>query len=84
MKWGCWMTARGVRPRPWLQRAPGECAYPVAGEGAQVISCCQPVERGDYCAGHRRRMFLRADPAETRALLAFLERHASREVSGAR
>jgi hypothetical protein len=30
-------------PRPWLTRLNGECAYPVAGHGAQVMSCCDVI-----------------------------------------
>lgn len=44
-------------PRPWLSREDHECAYPVAGEGQGVLSCCNtPVRRG-YCEGHRAAMF---------------------------
>jgi GcrA cell cycle regulator len=42
--------------KPWLERAFGECAFPVAGEGADVMSCCAPVrgEGARYCAGHHK------------------------------
>jgi len=43
--------------KPWLQRAFGECAYIVAGEGADSFSCCAPVSGGPYCAGHRAIMY---------------------------
>lgn len=58
---------RGVLPgRPWLERAAGECAWPLAGEGAELISCARPAARGGYCAAHRRAMFRPADPDEAR------------------
>jgi hypothetical protein len=44
-------------PRPWLSRAEHECAYPVAGEGAGVLSCCNTPVRKGYCEGHRAAMF---------------------------
>lgn len=64
-------TARAGKP--WLERAAGECAFPVAGEGAQVRSCAAPVERGGYCRDHRLAMFRPADPEEARALLRLAE-----------
>ncbi len=42
---------------PWTERDPGQCAYPVSGQGADTVSCCNPAE-GEYCAGHRRIMFV--------------------------
>lgn len=42
--------------RPWLERALGQCAYPVAGEGADTWSCCAPTDR-TYCAGHAALMY---------------------------
>jgi hypothetical protein len=43
----------GSTPRPWVQRAFGECAFPVAGHGVETLSCCLPVEHGrPYCLGH--------------------------------
>lgn len=47
----------GSMPRPWLDRAFGECAFPVEGEGAETRSCCLPVARAGYCAGHGRIMW---------------------------
>jgi GcrA cell cycle regulator len=44
----------GSTPRPWEQRNFGECAFPVAGWGAETLSCCLPtLEVGPYCEGHR-------------------------------
>ena len=40
-------------PRPWTSRKAGECAFPVFGEGEDVLSCCRPPPAGDYCAAHR-------------------------------
>lgn len=39
--------------RPWLQRGLDECAYPVAGDGADTLSCCAPTPEGrSYYPGH--------------------------------
>lgn len=39
--------------RPWLERATGECAFPL-GEKGDIHSCCAPVLEGDnYCEHHR-------------------------------
>lgn len=44
----------GSRPKPWLQRGIGECAFPVGGESFNTLSCCEPVGRrgADYCGPH--------------------------------
>ena len=40
--------------RPWLQRERGQCAWPIAGRGADTISCCAPVHKhGSWCKPHR-------------------------------
>ena len=45
------------RPRPWLTRQRGECAFPLEGRGADTLSCCRPCgARDTYCAEHRKRM----------------------------
>lgn len=44
-----------IAPRPWISRAFGECAYSVAGDGADTLSCCNPTE-ARYCAPHRKLM----------------------------
>lgn len=41
-------------PRSWLTRKPGECAFPVDGEGWRVRSCCNPCAGDVYCKAHRR------------------------------
>lgn len=44
--------------KPWTERAFGECAYPIGGEGADTVSCCAITKAGSsYCAGHHRLMF---------------------------
>jgi hypothetical protein len=43
---------RGSHPKPWLERAFGECCWPVGGEGAETLSCCLPVEGNGWCAAH--------------------------------
>lgn len=54
----------GATPRPWLSRAPGECAFPVGGEGKAVLSCCAPSRPWSaYCAHHHRIVFRPAPAA---------------------
>ena len=47
-------------PRHWTERPFGGCCYPVSGEGADVFSCCAPVDnpgvRWQYCKAHLRLM----------------------------
>jgi hypothetical protein len=51
------------RPRPWLERGEGECAFPVGGEGWSLLACCAPAPSGDaYCTAHHQIMF-RKPPA---------------------
>lgn len=37
--------------RPWQERSCGECKWPLGERGA-ILSCCNPITRGAYCAGH--------------------------------
>ena len=46
--------------RPWEARGPGECAWPLSGEGG-TWSCCAPTE-GVYCKAHRKIMFIPSRP----------------------
>ncbi|HEV2366227.1 MAG TPA: hypothetical protein VGS12_18765 [Caulobacteraceae bacterium] len=39
-------------PRPWLTRREGECAFPVAGRGMRVLSCCNACGAARYCPAH--------------------------------
>ncbi len=41
-----------LRSRPWLTREPGECAFPVEGEGARLRACCNPCGSATYCLPH--------------------------------
>lgn len=53
--------------KPWLERAFGECAYIIAGEGADSIACCGPAVDAvlrPYCIGHSAVMFVRSDKSE--------------------
>ena len=52
--------------RPWIERGPGACAFPVAGEGTDIVSCCQPRAVGAYCRAHWKLMTVRRSPAEVR------------------
>lgn len=58
----------GARPRPWAERGPGACAFPVSGEGEAVMSCCAPSGREIYCPPHRAAMYQRRSPSRGRAL----------------
>lgn len=35
--------------RPWTERVFGQCAFPISGEGADVVSCCAPTDGKTYC-----------------------------------
>lgn len=60
--------------KPWILREYGECAYPVAGTGADTFSCCQPVKDGKpYCAGHWRIMHAPKPAAELRRERRYIE-----------
>lgn len=56
--------------KPWLARRFGECAYPVSGLGADVLSCCAGTDGQTYCATHRARMFAKPATDAQRAAAA--------------
>ena len=66
-------VATGFEARPWISRAPGECAWPVAGEGEHVLACCAPVGHDRaiwaYCPAHRGLMFRPAPAVDVEQLL---------------
>ena len=66
------MTDRVARkPRPWLTRAAGECAWPVDGEGWRTRSCCSSCPGETYCPAHKAKLFRPTAPiAEVAAELA--------------
>lgn len=45
------LTVVPVTTKHWTQRKIGECSWPIAGEGADLIACCRPVS-GRWCAEH--------------------------------
>lgn len=47
--------------RPWVERGPGQCAFPVSGAGADTYSCCRPT-KANYCAEHWRIMTAPTQP----------------------
>ena len=47
------LTVVPVTAKHWTQRLEGECSWPIAGEGADLIACCRPVS-GRWCAEHRK------------------------------
>lgn len=45
----------GSEPRPFLSRSfLSECAWIVAGDGAESLVCCLPIAKGSYCEAHSR------------------------------
>ena len=46
-----------LAPRHWETRRFSECAFPVGGEGAGTLSCCNPTRGETYCTDHRRAMY---------------------------
>jgi hypothetical protein len=38
--------------KPWTERTFGECAFPISGEGADMLSCCTPTGGKTYCRAH--------------------------------
>lgn len=46
-----------INARPWITRQNGrECAWPVSGEGADTLSCCNPTNGKTYCPTHTQVM----------------------------
>lgn len=44
--------------KPWMEREPGECAFPVGGRGEATLSCCARTIPGKpYCSHHFARMY---------------------------
>lgn len=69
---------RGSNPKPWELRGRRECAFPVAGCGSMVLSCCEPIQgRGPYCHAHHELASGRAypvdEPANAAELLALAQ-----------
>jgi len=52
--------------RPWMERRAGECKWPLGERGA-IQSCCNPIARGSFCAGHAAVGYDQAPPKRTRA-----------------
>ena len=64
------------RPRPWMDREPGECAWPVSGEGEYILSCCAPSGRRTYCDEHRLKLYrdrVADEPARLERIAAWVE-----------
>jgi len=66
-------VATGAEARLWTTRLSGECAWPVAGHGPDVLACCAPVghdrQAWAYCPAHRGLMFIAAKPVDVEALV---------------
>jgi GcrA cell cycle regulator len=50
----------------WTERAFGECAYPISGEGADTVSCANPCS-GSYCPAHAAVMYVAGSASRSRA-----------------
>lgn len=61
-------AASESEPRPWYDREPGQCAWPVSGEGEHVLSCCAPSGSRAYCEAHRLRLYRQPPEDEPKAL----------------
>lgn len=62
-----------VNPKPWIERAFGECCYPVSGEGADTLSCCNPAPKTaawSYCPAHLAVITTKGPTAAQRQALA--------------
>ena len=50
-----WRPLDDTQPVPLVGRAPCQCAWPVGGQGADLMACADPVQTGSsYCATHHR------------------------------
>jgi GcrA cell cycle regulator len=50
-----WQALEGSEPVALVGRAPCQCAWPVDGQGADLMACGQPVREGSsYCGTHHR------------------------------
>lgn len=45
------------QPRPWLERGPFMCKWPVGGDGADMLMCCSPAPTNRYCDEHSQIAF---------------------------
>jgi GcrA cell cycle regulator len=68
-------TVDSPAPRDFMTRHFGECAYPVSGEGADTLSCCNPALKSGYCAGHHSIMFEGVPPKKAKGHFAVAIRH---------
>lgn len=64
----------------WTARTHGECAFPVDGEGADTISCCNATGGGTYCAGHRAILFNGSPPINQQTRKAYAPRERTFEA----
>jgi GcrA cell cycle regulator len=61
---GVFTPLAGTAARPWLSREPGECAFPVGGDGDALMSCCAKAQpRNAYCPTHHAIAFRPQTPA---------------------
>lgn len=49
IKESVWQALPGSSPRPFTERPPGGCRWPI---GDEALSCCLPASHGPYCAVH--------------------------------
>ena len=49
-----------LNPRPWCDRRPHECQWPLSGWGERMLTCCNPAMPGSpYCEGHAKRAYVK-------------------------
>lgn len=53
----------GSSPRLWTEREPGQCKWPVGGEGADMLMCCQRASNNRYCASHEAMATRQSQPS---------------------
>lgn len=60
------LTVIPATAKHWIERAPCQCAWPVAGQGYETLSCCAPTREGSaYCAPHYAAMHMPPKPGMT-------------------
>jgi len=73
-----WQALDGSEPVALVGRAPCQCAWPVGGQGADLIACGQPVQTGSsYCVTHHRLAWIPLPP-KARRMIRGVERLAAR------
>lgn len=44
-----------AHPKPWCDRRPRECQWPISGSGIDMLTCCNRAPLGSvYCPAHAK------------------------------